>query len=78
MAEFNITNSQVGQLNDQGDNYIVAGNQAPVAVTHPDAQATQTTGEGNRVNVEPKQSVWAALWKKVKGWVLNLFTPKTK
>jgi hypothetical protein len=68
MADFNITNSKIEQVNDTGDNYKIANNSAPVVVSG--GEAVQTTGTNNKVAVAPKeQSVWAKLWDKVKaGW----------
>jgi hypothetical protein len=68
MAEFNINNSEIEQMNSEGDNIKVTGNKGSVAVTKGEGQTVQTTGNENKVRVEPKESVWAQLWKKIKGW----------
>ena len=76
MAEFNITNSTVEQLNDTGDNVKIAGNTAPVVVSG--SEVVQTVGDGNMVEVTaPKApSFWSQAWDKAKAswkWFIGLF-----
>ena len=74
MAEFNITNSKIEQLNDAGDNLKISNNSAPVVVSGTDA--VQTSGTNNMVEVAPKDepSFWANVWEWVKGgwkWIIG-------
>ena len=64
MAEFNISESKIEQLNDTGANYKVANNSAPVTVSGGDS--VQTTGSGHKVRaaLSQKPSLAAKLW----GW----------
>ncbi|WP_020469343.1 hypothetical protein [Zavarzinella formosa] len=73
MAEFNIQNSKIEQVNDTGDNYKITGNSAPVVVSGNDA--VQTAGTNNKVQVAPSEqpSIWGKLWEKVKGWWKTCF-----
>lgn len=75
MAEFNIENSKVEQLNDAGDNIKITGNSGHVAISEK-GNAVQTEGEKNKVNVDHKESFWSSLWGKVKAcwkWFGRLF-----
>jgi hypothetical protein len=75
MANFNINNSKVEQVNDQGDNVKVTGNKGSVAVTKGEGQTVQTTGSENKVSVEkPKDSLLKKAWKAMKGWIVRLFS----
>ncbi len=68
MAEFNITNSKIEQLNDQGNNLKIANNSAPVVVSGGDT--VQTAGDGNMVEtIQNEKSIWGRLWQSLKsGW----------
>lgn len=68
MAEFNISNSKVDQLNDAGDNIKVTGNQGAIAFTDQNGQTTQITGNENKSVVnKPESGIWGKLWKKISG-----------
>ena len=67
MAEFNINNSEIEQMNNEGDNIKVTGNKGEVAITKGEGQTVQNTGDG-KVSVQPKEGFWSKLWKKFKGW----------
>lgn len=65
MATFNIQNSSVEQLNDQGNNVKVTGNSGHTTISE-QGNIVQTSGDGNRVRVDsPKQTFGSMLWKKV-------------
>jgi ribosomal protein L6P/L9E len=68
MAEFNIENSKVEQVNDNGDNIKITGNSGQLVVSH-DGNAVQTAGTENKVKVEQgkKETFWSELWGKIKG-----------
>lgn len=66
MSQFNITGSNVGQLNDKGNNYQFSGNSGNVAVSE-EGNAVVTQGSENKVQVDrPKSSFISLLWAKVK------------
>jgi len=67
VAEFNISNSKIEQLNDAGDNLKISNNSAPVVVSGSDA--VQTSGTNNMVEVAPKEkpSFGEKVWEWVKG-----------
>jgi hypothetical protein len=65
MAEFNVSNSKIEQMNDTGDNVKITGNQGSVAITK-DGQIAQTSGTGNTVEVNKPQSNWL---KKLWNWI---------
>ena len=67
MAEFNISNSKIEQLNNEGNNHKIANNSAPVVVSGGDA--VQTGGKNNMVEVAQKEkpSFWAKAWEWLKG-----------
>ena len=66
MAEFNIENSKIEQLNDAGNNIKITGNSGHVAISEK-GNAVQTEGEKNKINVgEKKDDFWTLLWGKVK------------
>jgi len=68
MAQFNIHNSKVEQLNESGNNYAFAGKSETNAVTEK-GNVVQTMGTGNEVQVDkPKEGLWSLLWEKIKGW----------
>ncbi len=68
MAEFNIDNSKVEQLNDAGDNIKIIGNSGQIAISQ-DGNTVQTAGTGNKVKVEQgkKEGFLSELWDKIKG-----------
>jgi hypothetical protein len=70
VAEFKITNSKIEQLNDNGDNYKVANNSAPVAISG--QGVVQTAGEGHDVKADQKPegpTLLMKLWEYIKaGW----------
>lgn len=67
MTTFNIQDSKIEQLNEQGNNVKVAGASGNVVVSQ-NGDVTQTAGEGNTVQVEQKPGFFAALLKKLKAF----------
>jgi hypothetical protein len=66
VSEFHISNSKIEQVNESGNNYKIAGNNA----SSEQGSVVQTTGNENKVTVQPpKESFLATLWNKIKtGW----------
>jgi hypothetical protein len=75
MAEFNIENSKVEQLNDAGNNIKITGNSGHVAISE-QGNAVQTEGAENTVNVDHEKGFWTLMCEKIKGcwaWLAGLF-----
>lgn len=68
MANFNIRDSEIEQLNERGDNIKIAGNEAPVVVSGRDA--AQAVGDRSQAKVgADKPSLFAQLkWMALKCW----------
>jgi len=69
MTKFNISNSQVEQLSDTGNNYKFAGKAENIALSE-QGNVVQTMGTGNKVQMgNPEKGLLAMIWKKIKaGW----------
>jgi hypothetical protein len=70
MTKFNIQNSRVEQMSDSGNNYKVTGHSGNAAFSE-HGNVVQTTGTGNKAQVDHTQSFWSLLWGKIKAcWKL--------
>jgi hypothetical protein len=68
MTQFNITNSQVEQLTDSGNNYKLVSDSGNNAISAK-GNVVQVAGDENKVQVDhKKEGFWSMLWKKIKSW----------
>jgi hypothetical protein len=73
MAQFNIANSKIDQLNNKGSNFKVTGAAGNVAVSE-QGNVVQTVGSGNRVQTGvDKPDFWSVLWTKLKAFWAVVF-----
>jgi hypothetical protein len=76
-TNFNLSNNDIEQFNNNGDNVKVANAKSPVVVSG--ADAVQTTGNSNKIDMKPKEpeSVWSKLFGWIKrgwNWIGSLFS----
>jgi hypothetical protein len=68
MTQFNITNSQVEQLTDSGNNYKLVSDSGNNSIVEK-GNVAQASGTENKVQGDPKkEGFWSMLWKKIKSW----------
>jgi hypothetical protein len=72
MAEFNIQQSKIEQLNNSGTNYKVTGASGNVAFTG-EGGTLQSAGTSNTVKATRASGFWSALWGKIRACVVWLF-----
>jgi formylmethanofuran dehydrogenase subunit C len=71
VTKFNITNSEVEQLSDTGNNYKFADKAENIAISN-EGDVVQTTGTGHKVEVGKSEGLLAKLWNAVKAFWTSL------